>query len=145
MSPTPSAGSLSSERVRLWLERAGDGYRLRDAATEEIVRDDDPRVHVTKVAGVSYRMDALQDDAFAPGKRLALVEEPDNEHDPNAIAVWDEARRVQAGYVPAELARDLDASEWQAVSLWEFVEGGQRGGLRVLLAPRDAWIGLPRT
>jgi hypothetical protein len=136
---------LSSERVRLWLERGGDGYRLRDAATEEIVRDDDPRVHVTKVAGVSYRMDALQDDAFAPGKRLALVGEPDNEHDPNAIAVWDEERRVQAGYIPAELARELAASEWQAVSLWEFVEGAQRGGLRVLLAPRDAWIGLPRT
>jgi hypothetical protein len=145
VSPTPSAGSLSSERVRLWLERAGDGYRLRDAATEEIVRDDDPRVHVTKVAGVSYRMGALQDDAFAPGKRLTLVGEPDNEHDPNAIAVWDEHRRVQAGYVPAELARKLDPSEWQAVSLWEFVEGSQRGGLRLLLAPRDAWIGLPRT
>ena len=108
--PTPSAGSLSSERVRLWLERAGDGYRLRDAATEEIVRDDDTRVHVTKVAGVSYRLGALQDDAFAPGKRLTLVGEPDNEHDPNAIAVWDEERRVQAGYVPAELARELDAS-----------------------------------
>ena len=77
-----------------------------------------------KVAGVSYRLDALQDDAFAPGKRLALVPEPDNEHDPNAIGIWDAERRVQAGYVPAEIARELDASEWQAVSLWEFVEDG---------------------
>jgi hypothetical protein len=133
-----------TERVRLWLERSGAGYRLRDAATEELVRESDPRIHVIAVAGVSYRLDSLQDDGFAPGRRLTLVAEPENEHDPNAIGVWDEARTVQAGYVPAELARELRADEWQAVSLWEFIEEGRRGGLRVLLAPRDAWIGTPR-
>jgi HIRAN domain len=131
-------------RLRLWLERSGDGFRLRDAATDELVRESDPRIHVIKVAGVSYRIDSLQEEAFAPGRPLALVPEPDNEHDPNAVGVWDEARTVQAGYVPAETARDLDASEWQAVSLREFFEDGQRAGLRVLLAPRDAWIGRPR-
>ena len=131
--------------MRLWLERSGAGFRLRDAATGELVRGEDPRIRVIKVAGVSYRIDALQDDAFAPGRRLALVAEPDNEHDPHAIGVWDSERRVQAGYVPAEIARDLEADEWQAVSLWEFFEDGTRGGLRVLLAPHDAWIGVPRT
>jgi hypothetical protein len=140
----PPEGSSSSERVRLWLERARDGFRVRDAATEELVRESDPRIRVVRVAGVSYRMDALQNDAFVPGRRLALVPEPDNEHDPNAIGIWDEERRVQAGYVPAEVARELNADDWQAVSVWEFVEDGQRGGLRVLLAPRDAWIGVPR-
>jgi hypothetical protein len=135
---------LSEGRVRLWLERTRDGYRLRDAATEELVRDDDARVRVVKVAGVSYRMDDLQSDSFVPGRRLALVPEPDNEHDPNAIAIWDEARRLQAGYVPAEIARTLNADDWQAVSLREYVEDARRGGLRVLLAPRDAWIGMPR-
>jgi hypothetical protein len=135
----------TNERLRLWLERRGAGFRLRDAATGELVRGEDPRIRVIKVAGVSYRIDALQDDAFAPGRRLALVPEPDNEHDPHAIGVWDEEGRVQAGYVPAEIARELDAEEWQAVSVWEFLEDGSRGGLRVLLAPRDAWIGLPRT
>jgi HIRAN domain len=143
-SSTPPEGCLISDRVRLWLERERDGYRIRDAATEELVRDDDPRLRVVKVAGVSYRLDELQDDAFAPGRRLALVPEPDNEHDPNAIAIWDAERRVQAGYVPAETARELDAGEWQAVSLLEFHEEGRRAGLRVLLAPRDAWIGVPR-
>jgi len=131
-------------RLRLWLERAGNGFRLRDAATDEIVRTEDPRIRVIKVAGVSYRLDALQEDSFAPGSRLALVPEPDNEHDPNAIGVWDAERQIQAGYVPADVARNLDAGDWQAVSLWEFSESGRRGGLRVLLAPRDAWIGLPR-
>jgi HIRAN domain-containing protein len=132
-------------RVRLWFERSGTGFRLRDAATGELVRGEDPRVRVIRVAGVSYRLEALQDEAFAPGRRLALVAEPENEHDPHAIGIWDAQRRVQAGYVPAEVARELDAEGWQAVSLWEFFEDGRRGGLRVLLAPRDAWIGLPRT
>jgi hypothetical protein len=134
-----------SARLRLWLERTREGYRLRDAATEELVRRDDPRIRVINVAGVSYRLDALQDDAFAPGKRLVLLPEPENEHDPNAIGIWDADRRFQAGYVPAESARELDAGDWQAVALLEFFEGEQRVGLRVLLAPQDAWIGLPRS
>jgi hypothetical protein len=129
----------------LWLERTGGGFRVRDAATEELVRWEDPRIRVVPVAGVSYRLDALQDDAFAPGRPLALVPEPDNEHDPNAIGIWDEARRVQAGYVPAEAAAELEPDDWQAVSLVEFTEEDRRAGLRVLLAPRSAWIGRPRS
>jgi hypothetical protein len=128
----------------LWLERSGTGFRIRDAATEEIVRDDDPRIRVLPVAGVSFRLDDLQDEAFAPGRPLALVPEPQNPHDPNAIGIWDEARRLQAGYVPAEAAAGLDAGAWQAVSLIEFSEEGRRTGLRVLLAPKSAWIGRPR-
>ena len=131
-------------RLRIWLERAGEGFRLRDAATEELIRHEDPRIRVAKVAGVPYRLDALQDDAFAPGQRLTLLAEPQNEHDPHAIGIWDAERRAQAGYVPAETARELDADDWQAVSLWEFFEDGNRIGLRVLLAPKDAWIGVPR-
>jgi hypothetical protein len=140
----PRGSSSSDSRVRLWLERTRGGFRVRDAATDELVRTDDPRLRVVKVAGVSYRMDAVQNDAFAAGRRVELVAEPDNEHDPNAIAVWDEERRVQAGYVPAETARELRSDEWQGVVVQEFFDAGQRIGLRVLLAPRDAWIGTPR-
>jgi hypothetical protein len=105
---------------------------------------DDPRVRVVKLAGASHRGDALQDDAFAPGRRLALVREPENEHDPNAIGVWDVGRRLHGGYVPAEIAPSLQGDE-QAVSLWEFRgEDGRRIGLRVLLAPAEAWIQEPR-
>jgi len=133
-----------SERLRLWLERTrGGGYWLRDAATGEPVRFTDERIRVVPVAGVSYRPDALQDDAFAPGRRLALVPEPENEHDPHAVAVWDADRRVQAGYLPASVARELEG-DLQAVSLWHFVEDGRRVGLRILIAPADAWIGSPR-
>ena len=71
---------------------------MRDAASGELVRGEDPRIRVIKVAGVSYRIDALQDDAFAAGRRLALVAEPGNQHDPNAIGVWDEERAARAAW-----------------------------------------------
>ena len=135
---------VDRERLRLWLEQTRNGYWLRDAATEEVVRNDDPRIRVVHLAGVSYRLDAVQNAAFSPGQRLALVPEPDNEHDSHAIGVWDAEQRVQGGYVPAEVARERDSSDWQAVSLRELFEGDRRVGLRVLLAPRDAWIGAPR-
>ena len=127
-----------SERLRLILERAHSGYRLRDAATGEPVRWEDPRIRVVHVAGVSYRAEALPDPSFDPGRRLVLVREPDNEHDPNAVGIWNEERRLQLGYVPGETAAELVGDE-QAVSLWRV-----EGGLRVLIAPRDAWIGQPR-
>jgi hypothetical protein len=126
------------ERLRLWLEGAGSGYRLRDAATGEPVRWEDERIRVIPVAGVTFRPEALPDPSFDPGRRLALVPEPENEHDPNAVAVWNEERTLQAGYVPAEVAPELRGDE-QAVSLWRV-----EGGLRVLLAPAEAWIGTPR-
>jgi hypothetical protein len=139
-----SGGPSSSERLRIWLERGESGYWLRDAATGDALSWRDRRLHVVKLAGSSYRLDALQDDGFAPGRRLALVPEPENEHDPNAIAVWDAERRLQGGYVPAELAPDLRGDE-QAVALWEFRdEDGRRVGLRVLIAPGGAWIQEPR-
>jgi hypothetical protein len=141
----PPGSSSSSDRLRIWLERGGSGYWLRDAATGDAMKWDDPRVRVVKLAGASYRADALQDDAFAPGRRLALVPEPDNEHDRNAVAVWDAERRHQAGYVPAEVAPELRGDE-QAISLWEFRgEDGRRIGLRVLLAPGGAWVQEPRS
>jgi hypothetical protein len=126
-----------SERLRLWLERAPSGYYLRDAATGEPVRWEDERIRVVPVAGVSFRPEALEDESFAPGRRLSLVPEPDNEHDPNAVAIWNQETTMQAGYVPREVAPELSGDE-QAVSLWRV-----EGGLRVLIAPADAWIGRP--
>ena len=127
-----------TDRLRLWLERAERGYLLRDAATAERVRWEDPRIRVVPVAGVSYRLDVLDDPSFDPGRRLVLVAEPDNPHDAHAVAIYNEARTLQVGYVPASAAPELGGGE-QAVSLWRV-----DGGLRVLIAPADAWIGTPR-
>ena len=128
------------ERLRLWLERdrRGAGYHLRDAASGERVEWEDPRVRVIPVAGVSFRADDVRDASFDPGARLALVREPDNEHDPNAIAIWNHARTLQAGYVPADVAPELAGDEL-AVSLWRAGEG-----LRVLIVPAGSWVGKPR-
>jgi hypothetical protein len=127
-----------SERLRLLLERAQSGYRIRDAASGEVVRWEDPRILVVPVAGVSFRAEALEDASFDPGRPLALVPEPDNVHDPNAVGVWNEERSIQLGYVPRETAPEVSGDE-QVVSLWRV-----DGGLRILIAPADAWVGRPR-
>jgi hypothetical protein len=129
---------VTDGRLRLWLERSGAGYRMRDAATGEPVPWEDSRVRVVPVAGVSFRPGAVDDASFDPGRRLALVAEPENEHDPNAVGIWNEGRSLQAGYVPREVAPELQGDE-QAVSLWRV-----DGGLRVLIVPADAWVGTPR-
>ena len=143
---------MEAGRLRLWLERGeaggGRGYWLRDAASGDGLRWNDERLaaagaRVLTVAGTSYRDEALQDDAFAPSRPLALVPEPENEHDPHAIGVWDADRRLQAGYVPAEDAPGL-ALPLQAISLWEWRDGERRVGLRMLVAPPSVWIGRPR-
>jgi len=128
----------SERRLRLWLERGDSGFYLRDAETGEAVRWSDPRLRVVPAAGVSYRPEALTDVSFDPGRRLALVPEPQNEHDPNAVAIWNEERTLQVGYVPRDIAPELQGDE-QAMSLWRV-----DGGLRVLIVPADAWIGQPR-
>ena len=129
---------MTGERLRLWLERGASGYYLRDAASGEPVRWEDPRLRVVGVAGVTFRPGNVDDASFDPGRRLALVREPENEHDPNAVAIWNVERTLQAGYVPREVAQDLTGDE-QAVSLWRV-----EGGLRVLIVPADAWVGTPR-
>jgi hypothetical protein len=102
------------------------------------VRWEDERIRVVPVAGVTFRPGNVDDASFDPGRRVALVPEPENEHDPHAVAIWNEERTLQAGYVPAVIARELRGDE-QAVSLWRV-----EGGLRVLIVPPDAWVGTPR-
>ncbi len=46
-------------------------------------------VLLTEAAGVTHRLQALQLPAFAPGSPVALVHEPENPYDKNAVAVWD--------------------------------------------------------
>jgi HIRAN domain-containing protein len=143
---------VAGSRLRIWLERGehegGRGYWLRDAATGDALRWDDVRLaaagaRVLPVAGTSHRHEVLQDDAFAPGTPLTLVAEPDNEHDPDAIGVWDAEQRLQVGYVPAGEAPHLELP-LQALVLWEWCEGDRRVGLRMLVAPGAVWIGRPR-
>ena len=146
--------------LRLILERGGltgageeldgRGFYLREAEGGAPLRWNDERLaevgaHVVRVAGASYRLEQLRDPGFEPGRRLALVREPANPHDPNAIAVWNEERTVQAGYVPADVAAELaGVEELQALALWEWRSAsGERFGLRVLVYPEGA-LRIPR-
>jgi hypothetical protein len=79
----------------------------------------------------------------APGSALELRRDRDNEHDPNAIAVY--AGGEQVGWVPRELAAELaprlDQGEtWSAIVLREQRRSPRdpRHGLTMLLAPDDA-------
>lgn len=121
------------------------GYWLHDARTDQAVSYEQlselvPGAVIFHVAGTSHRLDALQSPAFAPGRPVALVPEPRNPYDHNAIGVWDGDRRAQAGYVPRELAPGIGQAirrrnPFSAVCNFEFLESRRRVGLSVLLAP----------
>jgi hypothetical protein len=94
------------------------------------------------VAGTSSHQSELQDDAFAPGRSLALVPEPDNLSDPNAVRVCSPDLSTQIGYVPRDLAlkvaKALSRDEIaRCISLWEVTEQNRRITLRVLVVSRS--------
>jgi hypothetical protein len=121
----------------------GAGFQLRDGDGSALAWEDAALaaegVAVFGVAGVSYRLDAAQSDAFTPGNLLALIPDPANEFDPNAIGVWDAARQEQVGFVPAdravEIGERLAREQLEAVVLWEWWKDGRRCALRALVAP----------
>ncbi len=121
------------------------GYHLVDAASGRYLARDDPELsarglHVAGAAGAgAHHAEALQSVAAAPGRALALRRDPDNPHDPNAIAV--DAGGQQVGWVPrelaAELAPELDAGRpWSAIVLREQRASPRdpRTGVTMLLA-----------
>ena len=72
---------------------------------------------VAEVAGLEHHWDAVRalagnhprdEDEYEREKsvKLRLVREPDNQHDPNAVAVWSD-KHGHVGYVPKDLAAEL--------------------------------------
>ena len=106
---------------RYWYPHDGgvvwvSGYQLVDRESGRYLARDAPEVVaaglvVASVAGAArHHAQALADeDAVAPGRPLALRRDPDNEHDPNAIAVHPEGGGAQLGWVPREVAVDVAA------------------------------------
>ena len=131
---------------QVWLS----GYSIIDADTGDFVARGDQRLlgrrlHVTGVAGAGrHHADDIQGHDAAHGEPLTLRRDPDNPHDPNAIAVHG-AEGEQFGWVPrelaAEIAPEIDAGQqWSAVVLREQRESPRdpRTGLTMLLAPTAA-------
>ena len=101
------------------------------------------------VVGESRRIKDLQDDSFRPGQELALVPEPENPYDPNAIAVWNADRTFQAGYIPANeavrIGKKLADGQHRCYSMWEmFDANGRRVSLRILLLRDGASVSWER-
>ena len=121
------------------------GYQLVDAGSGRYLSRDAPELtaqglRVVGVAGAGrHHAEAIDSDAVKPGSPLELRRQPDNEHDPNAIAVH--AGDAQVGWVPrevaAELAAELDQGRpWSALVLREQRRSPRdpRDGLTMLLA-----------
>ena len=134
-------------RERYWYPDDGGevwvaGYHLVDDAGNFLARDA-PQLAargliVAGVAGVSHRPDALASDEAAPGRPLMLRPEPDNEHDPNAVAVL-LASGEPLGYVPRELAPQVGRG-WSAVVLREQRASPRdpRKGVTIVLARAES-------
>jgi hypothetical protein len=132
------------------------GYSIVDADSGRFLARDDPALvgrglRVAAVAGAGrHHAEALESEDVGPGRPLELRRDPDNPHDPNAIAVHAPGG-PQVGWVPRklaeELAPDLDAGrEVSAVVLREQRPSPRdpRRGLTMLLA-RGAAIRLEPT
>jgi HIRAN domain len=129
---------------QVWLA----GYQLVEPESGRYLGRDAPELaaqglRVAGVAGASrHHGDALAaEEAAKPGDALDLRRDPDNEHDPNAIAVHARGGE-QLGWVPreiaAEIAPDIDAGKpWSALVLREQRPSPRdpRSGLTMLLAP----------
>ena len=125
----------------------GFGLEIWDAEGRDVPWDEyrriDPSARNFKIAGAHYREEALQSDAFAPGSRLALVPEPDNPHDPQAIKVLDATETEHVGYVPADRCADLGEllaahADLAALVAWEWrLDDGSRSALRALVLPPE--------
>jgi hypothetical protein len=134
-------------RERYWYPDDGGevwvaGYYPIDASGRFLARDALPDdLIVSHVAGANHRPDALGSDDAAPGRPLTLRPEPDNPHDPNAVAVL-LASGAPVGYVPRDIAADV-RDGWTAVVLRERRDSprGPRTGLTMLLA-RDGTVTL---
>jgi hypothetical protein len=114
------------------------GYYPVDATGRFLSREALPEdLIVTHVAGAVHRRAALESDEAAPGRPLTLRPEPDNPHDPNAVAVL-LASGEPVGYVPRDIAPRIDGT-WSALVLREFRDSPRdpRTGVTMLLAHAD--------
>ena len=123
------------------------GYQLVDPDSGRYLGRDAPELAARglRVAGVAgagrHHAAAVAVEDVGPGRPLALRRDPDNAHDPSAIAVDPAAGGEQVGWVPRAIAEEiapaLDAGEpFSALVLREQRASPRdpRTGLTMLLA-----------
>jgi hypothetical protein len=127
------------------------GYQVVEAETGRYLGRDAPELATRglRVAGVAgagrHHADALAAEDVGPGRPLELRRDPENPHDPSAIAVHGAGGGAQVGWVPREIAAELapaldEGVAWAAVVLREHRASPRdpRSGLTMLLAPAAA-------
>jgi hypothetical protein len=127
------------------------GYQVVEPESGRYLARDAPELAARglRVAGVAgagrHHAEALEAQDVGPGRPLALRRDPENEHDPSAIAVHGADGGEQVGWVPrelaAELAPELDAGRpWSALVLREHRASPRdpRTGLTMVLAAAPA-------
>jgi hypothetical protein len=151
--PSPPAVVDVVFEERYWYPDDGgvvwiSGYQLVEPESGRYLGRDAPELTARglRVAGVAgagrHHAAAVAAEDVAPGRPLALRRDPENEHDPSAIAVHPAAGGEQVGWVPREIAADLApaiarGAAWAAVVLREHRASPRdpRTGLTMLLAP----------
>jgi hypothetical protein len=106
-------------------------------------------VLVVSVVGGRYHLEDLADPSFDPGRALRLSPEPDNPHDPKAIAVRNWTCDRTAGYVKkgstSRLRNLLRGHELRVMALSgrydQAPPRGHRESLRVVIFRPDRLIG----
>lgn len=126
------------------VERIADGQRM----AWDFLSNRGEGMESHGVAGETHHLEDLQADSFRPPAPLSLVPEPTNRYDPHAVAVWDVARRHQAGYIPRSEARRIadrlhNGKVVECLSIWETIVKGERVSLRILLLDKKARLRKP--
>lgn len=101
------------------------------------------------VRGTAHHERAARRGDFSPGAPVRLVREPNDQHDPNAVAIYAAGARDVVGYVPRgyakRLAKLLDAgADMVAVSTRGAGAGREGVSPQVLVVERALWEHLDR-
>jgi uncharacterized iron-regulated membrane protein len=118
---------------------AGDGSWADDRAPDWDVHG----IDIIAMGPDHVRAEAIRHDAFQAGGGIALATDP--RVGGEVVTVWDEARSVQLGWVPARIAPSIAArlaagELTDCVILREHLRDGERTGVELLLVHRDAAV-----
>lgn len=106
-------------------------------------------LHTLITRGTSYHEAAVRAGRFTPGAPVRLAREPDNEHDPNAIAIYADRARRKSGYVPRGAAKRLaklidSGADLVAISLRGAGPGTEGVNPQILICERPLYEHLTR-